>query len=81
MWIAVIILLMSGLLFLNYSNNIDYVKLDDYRIPNPTAGAAVTCAMFQTQKEAQEFFDSSDAVANKYGLDGDHDGQVCESLP
>ena len=78
-WSLVIIILMTGLLFLNYSNRIDYVKLSDYRPPNPTPGTSITCASFSTQKEAQDYFDANGASFS--GLDGDRDGIVCESLP
>ncbi len=40
------------------------------------------CADFTTQPEAQEFFKKVGGVGNDLnGLDGDKDGEACESLP
>ena len=46
------------------------------------AGAAVNCSNFSTQAAAQEFFLAHGGPsADPEGLDGNHDGVACESLP
>ena len=80
LWTIVIIFLMGGLLFANYSNRIEYVKLKDYRTPSVTSETQVSCDNFLTQKEAQDFFLTSGSD-DLHHLDGDNDGKVCESLP
>jgi len=37
------------------------------------------CADFDTQQEAQEFFEAEGG--QWHGLDGDNDGVACETLP
>jgi hypothetical protein len=55
-------------------------------VPAGTAGAKYTneynCDDFATQPEAQAFFEKSGGVAGDTNrLDGNKDGQACESLP
>lgn len=45
----------------------------------PSTG--VVCSDFETQSEAQEFFEQNNPSDDPYRLDADDDGQVCESLP
>jgi hypothetical protein len=47
------------------------------------SGATVHCRDFTTQADAQAYFDShgGDSNAATAGLDGDHDGKACETLP
>ena len=48
-----------------------------------SSGTAVHCSSFQTQAEAQAYFDGQGGVSNPAvaGLDGDKDGKACEGLP
>jgi Excalibur calcium-binding domain len=39
------------------------------------------CADFDTQNEAQNFFESHNPNQDPHNLDGDGDGQACETLP
>lgn len=79
-WSVVIAFLMSTLLWLNFSNSLEYVKIRKY--PNINPGTNVTCKNFLTQKDAQDFFNANGGPGiDKYNLDGDKDGEVCESLP
>lgn len=40
------------------------------------------CSDFSTREEAQRFFDNAGGVSkDTNGLDGDNDGEACESLP
>ncbi len=41
------------------------------------------CKDFKTQRQAQRFFKKHDGSRHNdpYGLDADHDGKACESLP
>lgn len=50
--------------------------------PAPSSGDK-NCSDFKTQKEAQDYFNSKGGSAsnNVDGLDADHDGIACESLP
>lgn len=55
-------------------------------VPEGTAGAKYTdeynCDDFTTQPEAQAFFEKAGGVKGDTNrLDGDKDGEVCESLP
>ena len=55
-------------------------------VPDGTAGAKYTdeynCSDFSTQADAQSFFNKAGGVGNDTNrLDGDKDGQACESLP
>lgn len=55
-------------------------------VPEGTPGAKYTdeynCEDFQTQGEAQNFFEKAGGVAGDTNrLDGDKDGESCESLP
>jgi len=49
------------------------------------ADAATTCASFQTQQQAQAFYDAhkNDNPSNPdpYNLDANHNGKACEGLP
>ncbi len=47
----------------------------------PATSADVSCSDFDTQQEAQELFETHIMSGNTYQLDGNGDGQVCESLP
>lgn len=79
-WSVIIVFLMSVLLWLNFSNSLEYVKIRKY--PNINPGTNVTCKNFLTQKDAQDFFNANGGPGiDKYNLDGDKDGEVCESLP
>ncbi len=49
--------------------------------PNPPPGGDVNCSDFDTQEEAQAFFDANNPAQDPYGLDTDGDGEACESLP
>jgi hypothetical protein len=55
--------------------------------PAIAAGGAdardVDCKDFRTQRQAQRFFKKHDGSRRNdpYGLDADHDGKACESLP
>lgn len=49
--------------------------------PNPGPGDDVNCSDFDTQAEAQAFFDTHNPASDPYGLDADNDGVACESLP
>lgn len=80
LWSIIIIFLMSFLLWLNYSNGPEYIKIRKY--PSIAPGTVVTCKNFLTQKDAQDFFIANGGPGiDKYNLDGDKDGRVCESLP
>jgi hypothetical protein len=55
-------------------------------VPAGTAGAKATdqynCDDFATQVEAQTFYEKAGGVeGDTNGLDGDNDGEACESLP
>ena len=55
-------------------------------VPEGTAGAKgedqFNCSDFDTQAEAQVFFDNAGGVSNDVnGLDGNKDGVPCQSLP
>lgn len=55
-------------------------------VPDGTAGAKYTdeynCSDFATQPDAQSFFNKAGGVGNDTNrLDGDKDGEACESLP
>ena len=55
-------------------------------VPQGTTGAKYTdeynCSDFSTQVEAQAFFEKVGGTKNDLnGLDGDNDGNACESLP
>ncbi len=79
-WSVVIVFLMSTLLWLNFSIGPDYVKIRKY--PNVNLGSNVTCKNFLTQTDAQDFFTANGGLnIDKYRLDRDKDGKVCESLP
>lgn len=45
------------------------------------AGADLDCADFDSQNEAQAFFESHDPGSDPHALDGDGDGAACETLP
>lgn len=49
--------------------------------PNPLPSGDVNCSDFDTQEEAQAFFDANNPAQDPYGLDADGDGEACESLP
>lgn len=79
-WSVIIVFLMSALLWLNFSIGPDYVKIRKY--PSVDPGTIVSCKNFLTQKDAQDFFlNNGGPGIDKYNLDGDKDGEVCESLP
>lgn len=66
------------------SGNIIYDKLGNI-VTDSTKGKKASdynCDDFDTQSEAQTFFTKVGGAGNDlYGLDGDKDGQACESLP
>ena len=39
------------------------------------------CSDFDTQRQAQKFFKKHNPKKDPHGLDADHDGRACESLP
>ena len=79
-WSVAIVFLMSALLWLNFSIGPEYVKIRKY--PNINPGSNITCKNFLIQKDAQDFFTANGGPGiDKYNLDGDKDGKVCESLP
>jgi endonuclease YncB( thermonuclease family) len=48
----------------------------------PSAGAAdKDCSDFDTQNQAQSFFESHNPNKDPHNLDGDGDGKACETLP
>lgn len=52
-----------------------------YKILTPVVKAGkpdYNCSDFSTHREAQQFFEKDNDI---YRLDGDHDGEACESLP
>ncbi len=51
--------------------------------PCDCAVSDYNCDHFRTQREAQACYDACGGTAsnNKWGLDRDHDGRVCETLP
>ena len=49
--------------------------------PPPPPTGDVNCSDFDTQAEAQAFFEANDPENDPYGLDADGDGVACESLP
>lgn len=60
--------------------------LEGNEVPEGTAGAKYTdeynCDDFTTQPQAQRFFDKAGGVSEDTNrLDGDKDGEACESLP
>ncbi len=67
-------------------------SLSESRVMRDKNGNAVTengkytdeynCSDFSTQVEAQRFFNNAGGVSkDTNGLDGDNDGEACESLP
>lgn len=58
------------------------IPMPSYPSPStlPSVQPDYDCADFQTQGEAQMFFMAS-GLRDPYGLDSDHDGIACESLP
>lgn len=79
-WSIITICIFTFLLWLNYSAYPEYIKIRKY--PNTDLNTAVTCKSFITQKDAQDFFIKNGGIkTDKYNLDGDKDGKVCESLP
>lgn len=79
-WTTVIGFLITFLLWFNFSIGPEYVKIRKYPSIEPSSN--VTCKNFLTQKDAQDFFVKNGGPnIDKYNLDGDKDGKVCESLP
>ncbi len=79
-WSIITFFIFSFLIWLNYSIGPEYIKLRKYPSVNPTA--SVTCKNFLTQEDAQDFFiKNGGAKVDKFNLDKDKDGKVCESLP
>ncbi len=79
-WSIITVFLFLFLLWLNFSISADYIKIRKY--PNINPSTNVTCKNFLTQKDAQDFFIVNGGPGiDKYNLDGDKDGKVCESLP
>ena len=54
-----------------------------YYKPSGWDGSDVNCSDFDTHAHAQSFFKGTGGSKSNdpYGLDGDHDGLVCETLP
>lgn len=77
-WTVITIFIFLFLLWLNYSVNFEYIKLRE----NPSFNTNVVCGDFLTQEDAQDFFiKNGGPKIDKYKLDKDKDGIVCESLP
>lgn len=78
--LVVIIGLIGGLLWLYFTAEAEYQAHRQYRFESLDGSGEISCARFKTQQEAQQFING---LSNKslYGLDGDEDGKVCESLP
>lgn len=79
-WSIITIFIFMFLLWLNYNAYPEYIKIRKY--PSTDPNTIVTCKSFITQKDAQDFFIKNGGPKNdKYNLDGDKDGNACESLP
>jgi hypothetical protein len=54
-----------------------------YKPPGWDGASDVNCKDFDTHAHAQSFFKGTGGSASNdpYGLDGDHDGTACETLP
>lgn len=78
--LVVIIGLMGGLLWLYFTAESEYQAHKQYQFENIANSGEITCASFKTQNEAQQFFDGQ-KDKSLYGIDGDQDGKVCETLP
>lgn len=63
-------------------SDIDYQRTDDYTTERSydTTGD-YDCSDFDTQEEAQEFFESEGVDEDPHNLDRDGDGVACETLP
>jgi micrococcal nuclease len=53
----------------------------DGATPTPPADGDYDCSDFETHAAAQEFFEQHNPTADPHDLDGDGNGQACESLP
>jgi micrococcal nuclease len=53
----------------------------DGATPIPPADGDYDCSDFETHAAAQEFFEQHNPTADPHDLDGDGNGQACESLP
>ena len=62
-----VVCILVGLLFFASCNN------------SPTSGPDRNCSDFDSQAEAQEFYEDA-GPGDPHGLDGDGDGVACESL-
>lgn len=63
--------------------DINNIRTDDYETTRSYAEYGdLDCTDFDTQEEAQDFFESEGGPADDYhNLDRDSDGIACESLP
>ncbi|OYD08460.1 thermonuclease family protein [Paludifilum halophilum] len=69
-------------------NSEKWCKGENYAMPEPQEvipkydpnGPDRDCSDFETQKEAQDFFEAT-GPGDPHGLDGNGDGIVCEQLP
>jgi hypothetical protein len=54
-----------------------------YKPPGWDGSSDVNCKDFDTHAHAQSFFNGTGGspTNDPYGLDGDHDGKACETLP
>jgi hypothetical protein len=54
-----------------------------YKPPGWDGHSDVNCSAFDTHAHAQSFFKGTggSTSSDRYGLDGDHDGVACETLP
>jgi hypothetical protein len=54
-----------------------------YKPPGWDGSSDVNCSAFDTKAHAQSFFNGTGGTPTNdpYGLDGDHDGKACETLP
>ena len=83
-WIsAVVIILIGGNAFLNGVNKSSSVKKETrlFSSFNPFSRDDKDCSDFNTQRNAQEFFEANGGPgSDPHNLDRDKDGKVCESL-
>lgn len=60
----------------------EYKRSDDFATTRPASTGDKDCPDFDTQQEAQDFFESEGGPdEDYYNLDRDGDGVACETLP
>ncbi len=66
----------------SYNSDITYPRYDDPEEERPSYTGDYDCSDFDTQEEAQEFFeDEGGPDDDSHNLDRDVDGVACENLP